>query len=145
MKERYECLSVKMSKSLIAVALSLSLPLSVQADNTAKLMPETASLDSGQPVNPDSPPTKTETLYGGVKKRQELPDVTGTSQNTLHDLNATDNDAKLQPEKASTDAASLYALAAKKLAAGQELSADEYRSLGVGCAGYESNRTFFQP
>ncbi|HEY9678431.1 MAG TPA: PDZ domain-containing protein [Drouetiella sp.] len=39
---------------------------------------------------------------------------------------------------------SAYKLAADKLSKGFKLSADEYRALNAGCAGYESNRTFFQ-
>jgi C-terminal processing protease CtpA/Prc len=45
------------------------------------------------------------------------------------------------PETAAND---LYALAAKKLSQGVQLSAEEYRSLGVGCAGLEETSTFFQ-
>jgi C-terminal processing protease CtpA/Prc len=59
-------------------------------------------------------------------------------------LNATDNAAKLQSEQAASSAANLYALAVKKLVAGVALSSDEYRSLGAGCAGMETDRTFFQ-
>ncbi|MCW5823756.1 MAG: PDZ domain-containing protein [Cyanobacteria bacterium TGS_CYA1] len=38
----------------------------------------------------------------------------------------------------------LFRMAAEKLQNGYNLSADEYRSLGVGCVGYESYRKYFQ-
>jgi C-terminal processing protease CtpA/Prc len=141
-------LTGRMSNSLIAVALSVVLPLAVRADNVGGLRLETASLDVSQASNreaPASPPEKT-MLYGKARKHDALPDATGAHgapQYQPDDLSATDNQATLAAEKAST-AAILYALAAKKLAAGQQLSSNEYRSLGAGCAGYESDRTFFQ-
>lgn len=38
----------------------------------------------------------------------------------------------------------LFRMAAEKLQNGYNLSADEYRALGVGCVGYESYRKYFQ-
>lgn len=38
----------------------------------------------------------------------------------------------------------LFRMAAEKLQNGYNLSADEFRSLGVGCVGYESYRKYFQ-
>jgi len=38
----------------------------------------------------------------------------------------------------------LFRMAAEKLQNGYDLSADEYRALGVGCVGYESYRKYFQ-
>jgi len=88
-------------------------------------------------------------LFGSASRHDTL-DSTGaptgaaagaiaTPQSTAQDLKATDNAAKLESEKAAAD---LYALAVQKLSQKQKLSADEYRSLGVGTTGVESWHSF---
>jgi hypothetical protein len=139
MKDGKICLIANMSKGLIAVALCLQMPLALRAEG-GELMPETASIDTTQPT-----PTErvTKLLFGSAKKHDDTLDGTGAtsdSQNPPLDANAVDNDAKLRAEKAKSD---VYKIAAQKLSTGAELSSDEYRALGVGCAGYESDRTFF--
>jgi len=140
MESEKNCL-IKMSKYFMAAAVCLTLPLSAYADNSATLSLETAKLDTAQPTVPETStlPGKTEMLYGGVKKHEQLTE----GANTL-DGSAAENDANLKTEKAASDAAKLYRLATQKLAAGEQLTSEEYRSLGAGCAGYESDRTFFQ-
>jgi hypothetical protein len=138
MKDRKNCLTANMSKGLIAVALCLQLPLAVHAEG-GELKSETASIDATQPT-----PTErvTKLLFGSAKKHDTTLDAgaTGASQTPPLDASATDNDAKLRAEKATSDA---YKIAAQKLSTGAELSSDEYRALGVGCAGYEFDQTFF--
>jgi len=135
-------LNQRLSRSLFAAAVCLTLPLAVYADNTVALSLETAKLDTAQPGQSETStiPDKSQTLYGGVTKHDHL---LGGSNN--FDLGTSKTDANLQTEKPASDAASLYRLAVQKLQTGQELTSDEFRSLGAGCAGYESNRTFFQP
>jgi hypothetical protein len=144
MKEGKICLIANMSKSLIAVALCLQLPLAVRAD---ELKPETASVDTANASIQDkaSSPAEhvTKLLFGSAKKHDDKLDGTGATdalQNPPLDASASDNDAKLQAEKASSDA---YKIAAQRLSTGAQLSSDEYRALGVGCAGYEYDRTYF--
>jgi C-terminal processing protease CtpA/Prc len=129
--------------SISLVALCLLLPSATQAADRGGLVSESASLDmaSAEDAQSPTPTSNTTTLYGSVRKRQaklEATDAAGAS------LNATENDAQLQSEKAKDDAQRIFALAIKKLAAGEELSSEEYRSLGVGCVGFESTRTLFK-
>lgn len=49
----------------------------------------------------------------------------------------------IQTEQEALDD-NLFRIAAQKLSEGYKLSADEYRALGVGCAGYECHRQYFQ-
>lgn len=44
----------------------------------------------------------------------------------------------------ATEKTELYKIAAQKLRDGARLSSEEYRSLGAGCIGIESHRTYFQ-
>jgi len=102
-------------------------------------------MDVAQPSTPTTaaPSSEHTTLYGSAKKHGISPDstdTTGTPQIPPQDLNATDDEAKLQSEKALTDA---YALAAQKLSKHQKLTADEYRALQIGVTGMESYRSFF--
>ncbi len=103
----------------MAAALGLSMPVSALADDGPSLVPETARLDSGPVVSAESStaPSESKPLQGGVRKRQVL---------------------------AGADSSDLYSQAVKKLTSGIKLSAEEYRSLGAGCLGFESDRTFFQ-
>jgi hypothetical protein len=81
-------------------------------------------------------------LYGSAKRQLGATSTTNAQQSPPQDLRATDNAVQLQaPLQAAPDA---YKLAAQKLSKGGNLSADEYRALGVGCTGLESYRTFFQ-
>ncbi len=104
----------------MAAALSLPMPLAALADEGPALLPETASLDSEPVVRADSStaPSESKPLQGGVRKRQVVPE--------------------------GADSSDLYSQAVKKLTSGIKLSAEEYRSLGAGCVGYESDRPFFQ-
>jgi len=149
MRDRKDGL-IAASNIVIAVALCLPVPLDVWANDAPGLMPETASPDATPAPDPtpasneqtSTSSTQTRRLYGSVKKRHT--DATGSNNTLLNrtqDLNATEDATTLQPEKAAPDA---YALAAQKLSRGMKLSADEYRSLGIGCAGMESQRPFFQ-
>jgi hypothetical protein len=100
---------------------SLSSPLAAFA-GTDSLQAEVAQSDNSTPAPVDAvanpAPTSRPPLQGGVSKLDEL-------------LKATE----------STD---LYKLSVNKLTKGFQLSAEEYRSLGVGCIGFESDRRFFQ-
>jgi C-terminal processing protease CtpA/Prc len=129
MKIRKDWKTARMSASLIAVALCLQLPLAARADEAGGLQPEAAQVDAAQSANAMAPTT----LFGSARKHldNEATPLNGT---------ASDNDAKLQAEKAKSD---LYKAAAQKLANGQRLSAEEYRSLNIGCTGFECDRTFF--
>jgi len=110
------------------IVAALSMPVSAFADGS-ELQAETAQADmptNGSRADPLSPspspspsaPVASRPLQGGVTKLEDL-------------LQATE----------STD---LYKVAVKKLTSGVKLTAEEYRSLGVGCIGLESDRTFFQ-
>jgi hypothetical protein len=154
MKDRKDWLIASISSTFMAAALCLQLPLAAWADDTTVLTPESATID--KPPSSSSGSTaatssaETTTLYGGARKHLKPPDATGITgttaipQNPPVDLGATDNGANLQAASATFDPITLHAQAVKKLAQGLELSADEYRSLGAGCVGYESDRTFFQ-
>lgn len=50
----------------------------------------------------------------------------------------------LQEDATAIQDDNAFRLAAQKLSEGYKLSADEYRALGVGCAGYECHRQYFQ-
>jgi len=144
----------QISSAFIAVALCLQLPIASRADDAGTFVPETATMDTTPSNSPGSDPaTSTSapmTLQGKVKKHLDPPDATGTTldanaaQTQPVDLGASANDAKLQPATATLEPFQLRAQAVKKFDAGLTLSADEYRSLEAGCAGYESDRTFFQ-
>jgi hypothetical protein len=129
MKILKDCKAARMSASLIAVALCMQLPLGARADEASGLKPETANVDSAHAAAPEQPTT----LFGGARKH-------GENDATPLTGSASDNDAKLQAEKAKSD---LFKIAAQKLGTGQKLSAEEYRSLDVGCTGFEADRTFF--
>jgi len=77
---------------------------------------QTTASSAAPMSDPATAASAPQTLYGSVKKRQNT----------------------------ETAANGLYALAAKKLSQGVQLSAEEYRSLGIGCAGLEATNTFFQ-
>lgn len=97
-------------------------PASAEANNIASsLQAETAQVDNSPAVaqvEPTRAQPVTKPLQGGVSKLDEL-------------LKATEG----------TD---LYKLAVEKLGKGIKLTAEEYRSLGVGCVGMETDRKFFQ-
>ncbi|HEY9712860.1 MAG TPA: PDZ domain-containing protein, partial [Chroococcales cyanobacterium] len=63
---------------------------------------------------------------------------------TTAKLNATDTDANLTGESAKEAAPARYQLAVQKLQSGAQMTSDDYRDLGVGCVGYETDRTYFQ-
>jgi hypothetical protein len=133
------------SRGLIAAALCVHLPIAVWADDAGGLKPESASLDAAAQsttLSTTTPPSET-TLFGGVRKHQDSLDsgATGSGQRKPEELNATDNDAKLQAEKAVADA---YNLAAQKLSSGAEMSSDDYRALQIGTTGIESSKTILQ-
>ncbi|MBS1956253.1 MAG: hypothetical protein JST89_18855 [Cyanobacteria bacterium SZAS-4] len=113
------------------IVAGLSMPLSALAasnqisPNTiaSSLQAETAQVDNSPSAQVEPTPVQTakpasKPLQGGVSKLEDL-------------LKATE----------STD---LYKLAVDKLSKGIKLTAEEYRSLGVGCVGMETDRTFFQ-
>jgi C-terminal processing protease CtpA/Prc len=58
---------------------------------------------------------------------------------------AVNNSANLKSDTPLSDSDPAFQLVARKLAAGAELTADDYRSLGIGYLGYGLYRTFFQP
>lgn len=135
-KDRTYGLKVAAASSLILFVLSLLLSVPAKAAATGELVAESASMDvvKAPDTQAATPPASPVTLYGSVKKRQAALDAT-----------ADDNSSKLESEQAANAQESLFRLAVKKLAAGAELSSDEYRSLNVGLVGFESSRTFFQP
>jgi hypothetical protein len=138
-----------LTQAVLAVTLCSQIPLASCADEAGNLVPEAATIDttpSGTPLT-STPSSETTTLHGSAKKHLKPEDMTGAAtatQNPPVDLGASDNDAKLQSEAATSEPFKLHAQAVKKFDAGLTLSADEYRSLDAGCAGYESDRTFFQ-
>lgn len=131
---------VNTMKTLLAISVCLIAPSAAVAHDNLALVPETPMADtvpvtsqpeaSVIPANPE--PTSSPTfLYGRVKQRNKELDA-GVDTNSL------------QAETPAEARARLKAAAYKKLSQGFDLSSDEYRSLGVGCIGYESLRTFFQ-
>lgn len=112
-----------MTPSVRAAETSVLRAETAQADNSTPshnqiTQTATAEKQTATPAPQTSTPVAQKPLQGGVSKLDEL-------------LKATE----------STD---LYKLSVKKLSDGVKLSAEEYRSLGVGCLGFESDRTFFQ-
>jgi hypothetical protein len=151
--------------ALLAIALCLSLAPAVRADAGA-LLPEAATIDTTPSSSQDkSPPSSSAStsasssgsssgqsmvLQGGVRKHLHPPDATTTptptdsTQNPPLPSSATDSGAELQAGQGINDPNSPYKLAARKLDSGAQLTSDDYRALGAGCVGYESDRTFFQ-
>jgi len=141
---------------VLSLLLCAQLPLAARADQAPALQPETASLDAQQPKQPKATDAQTTTtttatttttmLNGSVHKNESstAADINNPSQNPPQNSQTTDSSAKLQAETGSKDAAPPYALALQKLAAREKLSADDYRSLGIGVIGYETSRTYFQ-
>ena len=136
---------VAASVSLMSFALSLFLSAPAPADAAGELVAESAAMDVVKAPDAATPPENTVTLYGSVKKRQAAIDATADDNAGKLQGAADDNVGKLQGEQAANAEESLFRLAVKKLAAGEELSSDEFRSLKVGLCGFESSRTFFQP
>jgi hypothetical protein len=134
------------TSGVLAAAIYLLMPLLVHAGEAVEIKSETPGLDTSSPNNSQSAPEPSQStkLYGKVRENRKLLDGLDAGQNPRQDLNATDSGADLQSAKASPAAEDIYTLAVKKLSSGGELSADEYRSLGVGCGGLEIYRTFFQ-
>jgi len=129
----------KAIKTLLAVGACVQMPLATWAHDNMALLPETPHPDAspisvGQETAALSAPSPT-FLYGRVKQRNKELDGNAVDTNA---------DAKLQAETPAEARIRLKAAAYKKLSQGFDLTADEYRSLGVGCIGYESTRTFFQ-
>ncbi len=52
--------------------------------------------------------------------------------------------SKIEESTTQNESELRFQAAAQKLQTGYKLSADEYRALGVGCAGYECHRPYFQ-
>ncbi len=118
-------------------AVSLSAPLAAFCTDNMQLTPEVATLGTlpDKQSSPASAPGP-KTLYGSVRKRDQPPDAANAAKQSLQSEAAASGAAATEPD--------LHALAEQKLADGVELTPDEYRSLGAGCAGYESERTFFK-
>ncbi len=112
--------NITWSKGNHAISGKGNIATSSKGNIASALQSETAQVDnSPAPTSQaeSTPPRPVSTpLQGGVSKLQEL-------------------------LKESTE---LYKLAVDKLNKGIKLSAEEYRSLGVGCVGMETDRTFFQ-
>lgn len=124
--------------------LLLTSPLALADDGA--LMPETGTLDTSPTVPaPPAAPTAPQTtvLQGGVHKKQHPELDMGVDTNKPLQSGASDQDIQLQPAQANRDDDPTFQLAAQKLASGQKLSAEEYRSLQAGTFGYETDRTFF--
>jgi hypothetical protein len=147
MKDRKCCSIAVMPMSLLLATLSLTVPGAVFADGPASSGLETAALDTTKAPNADKSATfiDQKLLYGGVSKQRELLDNSNVPLNSSPGALSADHEGEFAQEQSATDTRAINALAIKKLAAGLELSSDEYRSLGAGCLGYESFRTFFQP
>jgi len=133
------------TKIFLAAGLCLVAPMAAWGDENIALLSETPHTDaalvsSGQEgaTLPASTPAPT-FLYGRVKQRNQSLDASANTNAV--DVKASVN---LQAETAAEAKIKLKAQAYKKLSQGFGLTTDEYRSLGVGCAGYESTRTFFQ-
>ena len=122
------------AKVLLLLSFCLQLPAPTWADNNSvALLSETPRPDAVAP-EPATTPSST-FLYGNVRHR-----ILNQDDNAQGSV----SDASLQAETPKQAETRLRAAAYKKLAQGFNLSSDEYRSLGVGCIGYESLRTFFQ-
>jgi C-terminal processing protease CtpA/Prc len=86
---------------------------------TAGLLAVVLSLQVQSAVRAD------ETLYGGVTKNEQVPIV------------STEDDTNLQPETATADA---YRLAVQKLSSGAQMTAEDYRDLGIGVNGIDAEK-----
>jgi len=86
---------------------------------TAGLLAVVLSLQVQSAVRAD------ETLYGGVTKREQIP------------VASTGDDTNLQPETATADA---YKLAVQKLSSGAQMTAEDYRDLGIGVDGIDAEK-----
>jgi len=150
MKNRRSAVVPCLTLSLLAC---LHLPLAAYADQAPLLSAEQPTMDS-QPVTPPQPVAaqqpdatpqsadehKTTFLNGEVKKQGQ---TTGDDQ-SQYNLQAGDSAANLQAETGAATAIPPYQLALQKLQHKQPLTADEYRSLGIGVLGYDTTRTYFQ-
>jgi hypothetical protein len=149
MNLRKDWQNISLSTGLIAVALCLPVPLAAWADDSTALAPEAATIDTtpaGRQTTP-GPSSQSATLHGSAKKHLVQTDgtaATTATENQPVDLSAAGNQAKLQSETGKNDALTLYGAAVKKINAGKELSAAEYRDLGAGCTGFEAKKDFFQ-
>jgi C-terminal processing protease CtpA/Prc len=123
----------------IVAALSATTPLMASAnDNIASLQPETAIVDS-------SPAT---VAAAGTIQTADTTQTAVTTQ-TSNDAETASKPlqggvSKLRQLLDATEKSELYPIAVQKLTSGVKLSAEEYRALGAGCVGMESDRTFFQ-
>jgi hypothetical protein len=140
---------------LILVPLISQYSLSANANPSAQLRSEAASLDASPPrrSEPDKtqpiqtqPPEehKSKTLNGAVETTESLSAAQDDNNATAAPTqDATKNASQnLQPETATRGP--LYWLALKKLSAKKHLTADEFRSLGIGILGAEFYRTYYQ-
>ncbi len=133
--------------ALLVVALSAQLPLAALADSSVSLKPEAAALDTSQPTDQAavaaSAVSVQNLLFGSARKHDAVLD-SAASASPVQTGTVNEGNSKLQSETATPAAGEPFKLAAHRLATGARLSAEDYRALGVGCAGYESDRTFFQ-
>ncbi|MDR3615665.1 MAG: hypothetical protein P4L53_19055 [Candidatus Obscuribacterales bacterium] len=133
-------------KTLLAVSTCLFVPSTAWAKDSVALLSETPSIDtapvsSQQEASSALPASASSStfLYGRVKQRNR--DFDGGADAISANANVY---VDLQTGSATEANVRLKAAAYKKLSQGFDLTADEYRSLGIGCIGYESTRTFFQ-
>lgn len=141
MKYQAHCLMRNFAKGCLGFTLALSMqtPICLQAAHADELAAETpvqAAPTADAPTTdtqaaPEEP--KTRQLYGGVKKRD------GHGLSGQVDENAPPTDPPLQAETAKE---ALFKLAVDKLVHHEKLSADEYRVLGFGTAGFECDNHF---
>jgi hypothetical protein len=158
-------LQMKRDKSAALASISLLLmicsqfPVAAFGDNAPQLQPEAPSADLSlavqsalsvpsaqysQPAQPEMARTHT-LLNGSVHRSEQLPSPDHSPQSLNPALNgqAADMSGNLQAESASAASQTPYQLALQKLATKTKLSADDYRSLGIGLIGYETSRTYF--
>ncbi len=119
MKHRKKIVVATMS--IIFIAVCLQLPIAAMAADSPVPTPAPVATAEDSPV---------------LTPERAAMDAT-TSSNA--EPTASSSEASAQTSKTFT----LRAMAAKKFDAGQKLSAEEYRSLGAGCVGFEAHHTFF--
>lgn len=126
------------------IVAGLAMPLSAFADTSshiASLRAETAQVDNS-PANTSTSTSSSASASASTSASRVEPALTQAEHPVSKPLQG--GVSKLEELLKSTESTDLYKLAVDKLSKGIKLTAEEYRSLGVGCVGMETDRTFFQ-
>jgi C-terminal processing protease CtpA/Prc len=127
---------------LLIVLLSAQLPLAACASTPSELKSEAPTVDTSPATLPETTQTPM-LLTGEVHKADSVTTQDANSNSQTFTQSVQTSSANLQGETATKDAPPPYVLALNKLAARAKLTSDDYRSLGIGVLGYESDRTYF--